>query len=108
MKIIKAISSDANELLNIENDAFDGSGFELSKASFYYHIRKNFLYVTKDENGQILGYILIFAYLKIPRIYSIAVSKNSQGLGVGSAFMKFVLDKFSSLRLEVRRDNKMR
>lgn len=105
MNIIKANSKDINSLLDIENEAFGGSGFELSKASFYYHIRKNFFYVAKDDNAEILGYILVFAYLKIPRIYSIAISKNARQKGVGTALMKFVFDKFSHLRLEVRKDN---
>lgn len=105
MKIIKANSKDIKELLNIENEAFGGSGFELSKASFYYHIRRNFLYVAKDENLQILGYILVFSYLKIPRIYSIATSKKVRNIGVATMLLKFVFDKFNFLRLEVRKDN---
>lgn len=105
MNITKATSKDIKELLDIENEAFGGSGFELSKASFYYHLRKNFLYVAKDEKDQILGYILVFAYLKIPRIYSISISKNSRGKGIGSELISFVIDKFPNLRLEVRKDN---
>lgn len=105
MKIIKANSKDIKELLNIENEAFGGSGFELSRASFYYHIRKNFLYVAKDENLQILGYILVFSYLKIPRIYSIATSKKARNSGVATMLLKFVFNKFNFLRLEVRKDN---
>ena len=109
--IRKATNSDIKALLEIENESFNE--FRLSKASFYYHIKRNFLYVYElgsDKSilkkGEILGYCLVFSYLKIPRIYSIAVSKKARNLGVGSAMLEFLTLKFKTLRLEVRSDNK--
>ena len=109
--IRKATNSDIKALLEIENESFNE--FKLSKASFYYHIKKNFLYVYELESyksilkkGEILGYCLVFSYLKIPRIYSIAVSKKARNLGVGSAMLEFLTLEFKTLRLEVRSDNK--
>lgn len=102
-KFRPATNKDIKALLDIENESF--SEFKLSKASFYYHIKRNFLYVYENELGEILGYILVFNHLKIPRIYSLAISKKARGLGLGSEFMKFVLAKFESLRLEVNTQN---
>ncbi|MCZ6150115.1 N-acetyltransferase [Campylobacter ureolyticus] len=109
--IRKATNSDIKALLEIENESFNE--FKLSKASFYYHIKRNFLYVYELESDksilkkrEILGYCLVFSYLKIPRIYSIAVSKKARNLGVGSAMLEFLTLKFKTLRLEVRSDNK--
>lgn len=98
-----ALNSDIKALLKIENESFDE--FRLSKASFYYHIKRNFLYVYEDEKGEILGYILVFNHLKIPRIYSLAISKNARGFGLGNEFMKFITSKFKNLRLEVNVNN---
>ena len=109
--IRKATNSDIKALLEIENESFNE--FKLSKSSFYYHIKINFLYVYELESDksilkkmEILGYCLVFSYLKIPRIYSIAVSKKARNLGVGSAMLEFLTLKFKTLRLEVRSDNK--
>ncbi|QKF65418.1 GNAT family N-acetyltransferase [Campylobacter corcagiensis] len=99
----KATNADVNALLKIEEESF--SEFKLSRASFYYHIKRNFL-VVYEKNGEILGYALVFTYLKTPRIYSIAVSKSSRNLGVGSEILNYLTTKFNSLRLEVRSDNK--
>lgn len=103
MKIRLARSSDTKKLLKIENRVFSKDDFALSKASFYYHIRKNLLYVAVDEKDEILGYILVFNNLKIPRIYSLAVGVVNQG--IGSKLLKFVCEKFKTLQLEVRADN---
>ncbi|MCZ6104653.1 GNAT family N-acetyltransferase [Campylobacter ureolyticus] len=108
--IRKATNSDIKALLDIENESFNE--FKLSKSSFYYHIKRNFLYVYEQSDksilkkGEILGYCLVFSYLKIPRIYSIAVSKKARNLGVGSAMLEFLTLEFKTLRLEVRSDNK--
>ncbi|PSM53251.1 ribosomal-protein-S18-alanine N-acetyltransferase [Campylobacter blaseri] len=103
MKIRLAHSSDVKRLLEIENRVFSKDEFALSKANFYYHIRKNLLYVSVGEKDEILGYILVFNKLKIPRIYSFAVAVQHQG--IGSKLLNFVCDKFEALQLEVRADN---
>ncbi|WP_169767356.1 GNAT family N-acetyltransferase [Campylobacter curvus] len=102
--IERANLDDASELSRLENEVFDKFNSPLSKRSFIYHARKNLLLVFR-QNGEILGYILVFAYLKIPRIYSLAVSPKARGKGIGKALLAAVTAKFDTLRLEVRTDN---
>lgn len=107
MTFVKPNLNDVAELLDIENEAFDKANYPLSKRAFRYHIKKNFMLTAKDNSGKILGYILIFAYLKIPRIYSVAVGKNARGKGVGKSLTAQAIKIFKNLRLEVRKDNKI-
>ncbi|NLY04276.1 MAG: GNAT family N-acetyltransferase [Campylobacter sp.] len=98
----KANKLDILAILKIEEESFNE--FKLSRASIAYHIRRNFMIVAEDERG-ILGYVLVFDYLKIPRIYSIAVSQKARNLGVGSVILRYLTKEFKALRLEVRSDN---
>ncbi|WP_169754010.1 GNAT family N-acetyltransferase [Campylobacter curvus] len=102
--IERANLGDASELSRLENEVFDKFNSPLSKRSFIYHTRKNLLLVFR-QNGKISGYILVFAYLKIPRIYSLAVSPKARCKGIGKALLAAVTAKFDALRLEVRTDN---
>ena len=104
MKLTKANLKDINELEKLELSVFDEFNFPLSKANFRYHIKNNYL-IKAIENEQILGYILVLTKFKVPRIYSLAVSKDARGKGVASKLLDLVCAKFSSLRLEVRSDN---
>lgn len=103
--ISRAISKDVKELFKLEKSVFKADDFALSKRSFYYHIRQNLLLVAKKDD-EILGYILVFYRLKIPRIYSLAVSKKARNLGIGSLLLNDVLSNFATLRLEVKKSNK--
>jgi len=102
--IERANLGDASELSRLENEVFDKFNCPLSKRSFIYHARKNLLLIFR-RNGEILGYILVFAYLNVPRIYSLAVSPKARGKGIGKALLAAVTAKFDALRLEVRTDN---
>ncbi|WP_249321577.1 MULTISPECIES: GNAT family N-acetyltransferase [unclassified Campylobacter] len=104
MTLQKPNLTDIKALFELESASFDRFSSPLSKRAFRYHIDKNFMLAAK-ENGEILGYILIFAYLKTPRIYSLAVSPKARGKGVAKALISEVLSWFESLRLEVRVDN---
>lgn len=105
MILDRAVLKDVSELLNIENETFDKFNSPLSRRAFRYHIKKNFMLLARGDGGEILGYILVFGYLKIPRIYSLAVGKNARGKGIGKALINEAKSKFKSLRLEVRKDN---
>ncbi|CZE49916.1 GNAT family N-acetyltransferase [Campylobacter geochelonis] len=45
--ITKATICDTGVLFKLENECFDKFNSPLSKASFYYHIKRNFLYVAR-------------------------------------------------------------
>lgn len=104
MTIQPANNKDINELANLETSIFDKLNFPISKASFRYHIKRNLILKYVDE-GEILGYILVLTSFKIPRIYSLGVSLQARGKGVGSALLGDICSKFKNLRLEVRKDN---
>lgn len=102
--IRQAISKDVNELFRLEMSVFEADDFALTKRSFYYHIKRNLLLVAKKDD-EILGYILVFSHLKIPRIYSLAVSKKARNLGIATLLLDNILSKFPTLRLEVKQNN---
>ncbi|WP_163280605.1 GNAT family N-acetyltransferase [Campylobacter fetus] len=104
MIIQTADNKDINELTNLETAIFDKLNFPLSKASFRYHIKRNLILKCVDDN-KILGYILVLTSFKIPRIYSLGVSEQARGKGVGAALLGDICSKFKNLRLEVRKDN---
>lgn len=99
-----AKTKDVKNLYELEKSVFKVDEFALSKHSFYYHVKKNLLLVAKKD-GEILGYILVFTYLKIPRIYSLCVSKKARNQGVASLLLSEVIKKHKNLRLEVKQKN---
>lgn len=114
MLIEYATVKDIARLVEIENELFDSNNFPLSKNNFYYHIKKNNLFLVAKYNSVLVGYILILnkKNSKIARIYSFGISKYFQGHGFAQ---KLLNESFSHVRsynaninamsLEVRADN---
>ena len=97
---------DTKELFNLESSVFSKDDFALSLASFYYHIKRNDLFIYK-ENNKILGYILWLKRKKHYRLYSLCIKKEFQGVGVATKLLEYsfeILDK-KSFTLEVKTTN---
>jgi len=110
MKISKAEFHDASELFALEQKLFLSKNYPLSRASFYYHIKNNMLFVAKVDNV-IAGYILILIKRKTPKLYSIGVKEEFRGKKIAQRLLEFSIKKllhvgFKTLLLEVRVDNK--
>ena len=86
--IRKAISADAKELFILEYSIFSKDDFGLSLSSFYYHIKRNNLFVFIKGN-KIVGYILWLERKKYFRLYSLCVNSNYRGLGIAQQLLEF-------------------
>jgi ribosomal-protein-alanine N-acetyltransferase len=106
----RALSSDVGKLFELENKLFKEENFPLARQSFYYHIRRNLLYVAQSEEGDIVGYILALTHYKHAKIYSLGVNAAYRGRGISKSLMRKILEAlhskgFEHCLLEVRCDN---
>jgi len=86
--IKKAISSDVKELFILESSIFSKEEFGLSLSSFYYHIKRNNLFICVEKK-KIVGYILWLKRQKYFRLYSICVDKNYRAQGIAQKLLDF-------------------
>ena len=103
MILKKTSFEDLQALLEIENACFTQKDSPLNKRTMGYHLKLERI-IGAYENGDLLGYILIFPR-KIPRIYSIATHPKARGKGIAKKLIKEALHVNKNLRLEVREDN---
>lgn len=109
--IRRATLEDLDALLEIENSSFDSD--RISRRSFRHLLSKGHsATIVDDEGGVLRGYamVLFHAGLSLARLYSIAVSPNFQGQGIGHCLVDAAEQAARDndcvyMRLEVRRDN---
>ncbi|MBJ6138121.1 ribosomal protein S18-alanine N-acetyltransferase [Marinobacter litoralis] len=107
----QAVAGDLKNLVELENRCFTED--RISRRSF-----RRFLEVPRDRlivaelGSDLAGYCLVLmnAATRLARIYSIAVSPNARGKGVGEKLIKAAEKEASDadriiMRLEVREDN---
>jgi ribosomal protein S18 acetylase RimI-like enzyme len=112
MDIREAAAGDIDGLLELENHCFDID--RLSRRSFRRFInRKRATLLVAVEDGKLLGYVLVLyrAGTSLARLYSMAVTLDARGRGIGSVLLaageKAAMDKDCvAMRLEVREDNR--
>lgn len=104
--ITQAKINHARELLKLENELFSKEDFPLSIGSFYYHIKRNSLFIYVQDN-KIIGYILWLKRQKYYRLYSLGVSKNYRISGVAQSLLSYSFEhlKTSAYTLEVKTTN---
>ncbi|MBK2092841.1 GNAT family N-acetyltransferase [Francisella philomiragia] len=104
MQISKPQLNDAKTLVELESSTFLSD--KISKKQFVYNIDKQkYFFVAKINNG-LAGYILCFEYKKTIRVYSLAVSKNYQGQGIGKKLLEYILNNSDkNISLEVNTNN---
>ncbi len=104
--ITKAKTKHVKELLKLENELFSNDDFPLSIGSFYYHIKRNNLFIYIQDN-KIIGYILWLKRQKHYRLYSLGVSKNFRISGVAQSLLSYSFEhlKIPSYTLEVKITN---
>lgn len=113
MNVRSATIGDLNALLALEENAF--SGDRLSRRSFRRAISSagSSLLVAAGEGQSLLGYALLHLRqgTRLARLYSLAVSPQARGLGIGKALIQACEQKAikkgkNLLRLEVSDVNK--
>lgn len=104
--IRQALPQDAKALWLLKQALFDEHNLPLSLASFYYHIKRNVLFVY-EYDGEIRGYCLWLKRHKSYRLYSIGVSPLHCGEGIAKELLQYSLNhlKAQQFTLEVRIDN---
>ncbi|MCL7410492.1 MAG: GNAT family N-acetyltransferase [Methanosarcinaceae archaeon] len=76
---------DIPELENIESECFDSSDYSLKRRQFRYLLsRSGSTFYVALLDSVVVGYICVIYYLKSARLYSIAVSRSVQGMGIAS------------------------
>jgi ribosomal-protein-alanine N-acetyltransferase len=101
-----AILANSKELFTLESSIFFKNDFGLSLSSFYYHIKKNKLYIYVDNN-KIIGYILWLKRKSYFRLYSICVSEAYRGKGIAQELLSYSFESLQSKKytLEVKTTN---
>ncbi len=92
LNIRKGTISDLESILNIEKSVFPLFQ-QSSRRTLLLSLRSNFQQVwvadcTTKGNKEVCGALILYAYKRTLRIYSIATSKDYQGKGVGDALLK--------------------
>ena len=110
MMLRRAVASDAKPLFALESRVFSEENYPLSVWSFYYHIRKNLLFVAYDEEGELAGYVLALVKREKAKLYSLGIDEEHRGLGIAKMLLENILTElrnlgFKSVLLEVREDN---
>ena len=104
--ITRATQEHLKALVLLEKSLFPKDDFPLSRGSFYYHIKKNDLFVFMHE-GEVAGYILWLKRKNHYRLYSLGVSAHCRGRGVAQMLLDYSLTllKAESYTLEVKTTN---
>jgi ribosomal-protein-alanine N-acetyltransferase len=109
MIILQAMPQDAKALFALEQEIFLQENYPLSLRSFYYHIKRNYLFIAKVKHS-IVGYILLLKRTKKVKIYSLAVAKQYQNQHIAQQLLEYATHFVSQkgckiMILEVRTDN---
>jgi ribosomal-protein-alanine N-acetyltransferase len=109
MTIRKAVSGDVSKLFELEQELFQAENYPLSRASFFYHVKNNLLYIAEVE-GIIAGYVLALVKRKDAKLYSIGVAKAYRGRKIAYKLLEVIIAEllamdFKQIVLEVRTDN---
>jgi len=104
--ITQATLKDAKALITLENGLFGADDFPMSRGSFYYHIKRNDLFVYRHDN-KIAGYILWLKRKTYIRLYSLGVAKALRGQGVAEALLAYSFEHLNAptYTLEVKMTN---
>jgi glutathione synthase/RimK-type ligase-like ATP-grasp enzyme/ribosomal protein S18 acetylase RimI-like enzyme len=92
MPIREAQLNDLSALIDLENKCFDADKRQ-SQTSIKRSIKSEFQDIfVLEELGHIIGSMTLYRYKKSIRLYSIAVSPEFQGQGLGKLMMAFLMD----------------
>jgi [ribosomal protein S18]-alanine N-acetyltransferase len=106
MILKRASITDLHEIGKIEADNFTPEDFGLSIASLRYHLKKNTIFIIKDESG-VIGYCLWLTRKSYYRLYSIAILQAFQSKGYANMLLEYSLKQLNGkdLQLEVKTTN---
>lgn len=107
----QAVPADITQLLRLENRCFESD--RLTRRNFQYLLRRGHAQcVVAERDGVLLGYALVLlrSGTSLARLYSIAVSPEARGQGVGKILLQAAANAAIDggamlMRLEVRPDN---
>ncbi|MFN4012276.1 MAG: ribosomal protein S18-alanine N-acetyltransferase [Aquificaceae bacterium] len=100
--------SDLREVLKINEECFNSDAW--SKKAFEKEFSLDYSYkFVLEEEGEIIGYVVVWQVYDEATIMSIAIKKEKWGKGYGKRLMEFIIGYFKGrvkrLVLDVRRSN---
>ncbi len=109
--IRKAVSADLPYLIQIETLCFDND--RLSKRRFQHWLKaSNGLFLVAEHSNKLVGYGLVLLHkgTRLARLYSLAISPNARGLGIGRKLVEALEVQAENcerlfMRLEVAKNN---
>lgn len=107
-----ASTNNAMELFKLESSIFSKEQFQISLASFYYHLKKSIIF-TYTIDYKIVAYILWLKRKNYYRLYSICVDKNYRSKHISSKLLSYSFNvlkdkKFYSLEVSMLNKNAIR
>ena len=115
LNIRRGTLSDLDPILNIERSVFPLFQ-QSSKRTLTLSLRSSFQQVwvaecTNEGESEICGVLILYAYKKTLRIYSVATSKTFQGKGIGDALLRHAesiagISGYERISLEAEANNR--
>ncbi|HVV68415.1 MAG TPA: N-acetyltransferase [Gammaproteobacteria bacterium] len=113
VKIVKAVPTDLNALVALEQLSFQASDYPLSRRQFSHFIHHgHVLFLTIKIQELIIGYALFLLRKNstAAHLHSLALHPDYHGMGLGKHLMEIAIleiqnQKLQKIRLEVRVDN---
>jgi len=100
--------SDLEEVLMISEECFNSDAWSRQAFEKEFNLDYSYRFVLEEE-GEIIGYAVVWQIYDEATIMSIAIKKDRWGKGYGKRLMEFLIEYFkgmvSRLVLDVRRSN---
>ncbi len=108
MHIRRMEPKDLDEVLLICKESFGKDAWNRKAFEREFELEYSHKFVIEDQ-GQILGYAIVWIMYKEATLMSIAIKKDLWGMGLGKRLMEFLIeylkDKVESFFLDVRKSN---
>ncbi len=100
--------SDLEEVLRISKECFNSDAWSKQAFEKEFNLDYSHRFVLEEE-GEIIGYAVVWQMYDEATIMSIAIKKDRWGRGYGKRLMEFIIEYFkgkvSRILLDVRRSN---
>lgn len=99
---------DIEEVLKISEECFNSDAWSRKAFEREFELEHSYKFVL-EENGEIIGYAVVWKIFEDATLMSIAIRKDRWGKGYGKRLMTFLIDylrgKVERFLLDVRRSN---
>jgi len=109
VKLRRIEPGDLDRVVEIERASFPLDAYSRSHLTRLYRKAADG-FIVAELNGEIVGYVIGCTRRELGRVDSLAVDLKCRSMGIGSALIEFILDRFATrgitkVQLEVRPSN---